>query len=432
MASGPIEIDMALNASGVARGADDARQALRDLGDAVDDLGDNGRSMVLDDALEDTTDAAKDTERAVDRLGDAVDSNARSGEGDLDRLERSMRDVQDRTDDTARSVDDLGSVGDTSLRKLGDKGGEVAGELRQNLGETFASFRGDLEDLPQIAQDTLGGLAGSGALGGIPGLIATAAGAAGLGLLIGAFDTMNENVEAAKERTQEWADAFIEANGRVLEQTQIQSNIQSILTDTTGKLARAQQIAKLTGQELNDVVAGMADPYGAMGKVLSDEVNAALDDYSNKARAAADETGTANAEAMAQNSLLTTLRETWKAHTDEVGGGAESYDLYARAAGRARTANLEAAVAAGEATKRVDKFGDTVYTLPDGKKVYVDAETGKATEDLDEIKRRIYSVPDATVKVRVDSSEWDWYQPEPKVARIVVQGGLGTGRREVW
>jgi hypothetical protein len=374
------------------------------------------------DALDDLADAAADT-------GAATADTGADGSRGIERLEDALRDAQRQTDDLGDKAKRAGSDVRAGMRRAEDGVGEFRDEANSTAREAAASFDGSAESIGDAFQEVAANaFAGFGPAGAVAGIAA----AAGIGLAKAGFDAVNESIEASKERTQEWADAFIEANGRVLEQTQIQTNVQSILSDETGKLARAQQIAKLTGQDLNDVVAGMADPFGAMGKVLSDEVNDALDNYRDKARSAAGETGTANAEAMAQTSLLTLLSQTWKAHTDEVGGGADAYDLYARAAGRAQTANLEAAVAAGEATKRVDKFGDAVYTLPDGKKVYVDAETGKATEDLDDIKRRIYSVPDATVKVRVDSSEWDWYQPQPKVARIIVRGGLGTGRREVW
>jgi chaperonin cofactor prefoldin len=171
-------------------------------------------------------------EDALDDVADAVDDMARDGDRGAERLERSFRDIANEARDTGRVIDrEVGDVGSRGFSRLGSTGSEVAGELRQNLGETFSSFKGDLADLPQIAQDTLGGLAGSGALGGIPGLAITAAGAAGLGLIT---STLLEQTEQADLLKQALASAYASAveEGRAyLDEAQIIKGVNDLLFD---------------------------------------------------------------------------------------------------------------------------------------------------------------------------------------------------------
>lgn len=423
---------MALNTSGVAKGASDAEKTFRDLENAVDDIGRGGRKV---DDLERAIDGVKDETRdAADEMDDyatVLTMGARDGARKLDALERAMRKVQDETKDTAKSTKDLGDDGARGFRKLGDAGEEVSGELRQNLGETFSSFRGDLEDLPQIAQDTLGGLAGSGALGGIPGLAVTAAGAAGLGLIIGAFEKIGEANEREQERIKEWADTFISENGRAISQAAIESNIQDIQNDTE-KLSRAQTIAGLSGLELSEVIAGMADPFGEMGRILDEEVNTALDGYKEKSSESKAGIDGINESAAANVTLMESLRSAYEDHRGEVGLGAEAFDVFSDAANRSEVANLRAAAAAGEATVSVDVFGNAIYSLPDGREVTIDAETGVATEDVNALDSKIQGVQGKTVpmRVEVDTSAWDNWTPAQKRGAVMTE--LSRVRNSEW
>ncbi|KNC30038.1 hypothetical protein FF38_01809, partial [Lucilia cuprina] len=173
--------------------------SVHEIGIAADTRGfDEGVRSGIIKPLEKAEDAFKDLERAASDVG-------RDGARDVSRLEEALQDARKESERTEKGLRDVGDTGERGFKRLGEKGAEVSGELRQNLGETFSSFRGDLEDLPQIAQDTLGGLAGSGALGGIGGLAATAAGAAGLGLIIGAMDQIDERNQELAQRAGEMA-----------------------------------------------------------------------------------------------------------------------------------------------------------------------------------------------------------------------------------
>lgn len=90
--------------------------------------------------------------------------------------------------------------------------------------------------------------------------------------------------------------------------------------------------------------------------------------------------------------------------TGEMDRGAQQADVYSRLL-------ADTARATEGATEAVDEFGDTVITLPDGKQVYIDAETGQATSNVDAISQKIYGVKDKNVTIsastRVDTSEYD-------------------------
>lgn len=363
--------------------------------------------------LENAEDAFKDLERAADGAG-------RDGARGIDKLEDALKDAQRESEKTARSMDDIGEVGGRSFRKLGDQGSEVSGELRQNLGETFSSFRGDLEDLPQIAQDTLGGLAGSGALGGLPGLFATAAGAAGIGLLIGAFDQVNEQQEKLRERANDLAQAYIEAGTTALDAMTIASRTGEILTDGETR-KQAEDLAKAIGVDLSTAVRALAGDQNAL-----DIANGLVSDSTEEWRGLMEKAGTdaynlTTAE-KARLDQLSDMRES----TRELNGITES----ASETFRAQQDVLFGLINSAEgATKEVDELGNTLYSLPDGTQVLVEAKTGQATTDVNKFKGDLDGVPEAVtsrVKVEVDDRAWREWRPGTKVGRVDARVGGRT------
>jgi hypothetical protein len=341
------------------------------------------------DALEDNEDALKDLAREGDRAGE--------------KLEDSLRDVAREAKRTGNDVADAGQDG---FRRLGDSGAEVGQELRQNLGETFSSFRGDLEDLPQIAQDTLGGLAGSGALGGIPGLAATAAGAAGLGLVIAALDEAGKRQEALEQKASDWANAYIEAGGRVITAAQQVAIYNEIATDPE-KFKEAQKNADLWGVSLGVALNAMAGNTWAV-----EEAQAALNKRHDEFAA---DLGDRNQKVLDESAALSGWRKAiqdGQNALDDITGsmqlGATQADAYSE------SLRLMAEHTIG-ATKTVDEFGDAIYTLPDETKVYIDAETGQATQDVEAIEKKIYSLP-ANTLLKVDA---DLSGAESKIQQFI-------------
>ncbi len=160
----------------------------------------------------------RDLSKAFDATSDALDDLARDGGEAGEKLERSFRDmvresqrasrdIAEDARDTARKMEraysDVGDVGGTAFRKVKDGAREVQQEMGQNLGETVSSIRGDLSDLGQVGQDTLGGLAatlaGAGPAG-IVGAAAVAAGAVGLGLVTGELEKQGELADEFRDR----------------------------------------------------------------------------------------------------------------------------------------------------------------------------------------------------------------------------------------
>lgn len=395
----PIKIDFLSNVRDLLRGTEDAEKALDDVADSLDDM------------ARDAKNGGRDAERAVERLEDSFRDAARRA--------KDLGDAGDQVGDKVRrGVRDA----DEDVRRFGRTSEEVGDELKQNLGETFSSFRGDLEDLPQIAQDTLGGLAGSGALGGIPGLVATAAGAAGIGMLIGAFEGMNEAARESAERANGWADAYIEAGGRLLSFEQQMAKVRDI---TTNQYDAASKNAELWGVTVETAIAAMAGSQSAL-----DDVSSSVEKQSDAAARAAVE-----AQKMAEASggtLGVLTQEEQKAAaaadalnllTGEMDRGASQADVYSRLL-------ADTARSTEGATEAVDEFGDTVVTLPDGKQVYIDAETGQATADVNAIEGKIYGIRDKQVRVGVSSSvdraAYDNFIREVRNTTIKIRGKIIT------
>lgn len=227
------------------------------------------------DFLAQATKFLRETDRvesALDDVADSVDEMSRDGDRGAERLERSFREIANEARDTGRVIDrEIGDVGPRGFRRLGDAGAEVGGELRQNLGETISSFRGDLADLPQVAQDTLGGLAGSGALGGIPGLALTVAGAAGLGLITTALQEQQDEAARLKEAMAGMYRAAVEEGRAWIDEAQILAAVNDVLFDPEKEslYKQAERDARTLGVEVNDVLRAQAGDQDKINLLLA-------------------------------------------------------------------------------------------------------------------------------------------------------------------
>lgn len=345
MASKRFEIDMGLNASDVAKGAKDAEKAISNLGDAVEDVGGSARDV---DKLEDSL---KDVQRQAKRTRDDLD-----GVGDKAR--------------------DAGRDGSDGMRKLGDTSNEVSGELKQNLGETFSSFRGDLEDLPQLAQDVFGGLAGS--VDSMTGSLALAGGAAGIGLLIAGFQAIQEEEQKRKERVAEWVQAYIDGLSTMTDAVANFASVEEIYTDGD-RYAEAKKNAEDWGVSVSTAVNAMAGDAAALA-IVNDTLTASEDRVSE----AVDNLKGGRLAGLSQDMRQlrqSTIdgRDAYEALTGEMSEARSIAEQYSQSL-------ISIAQGATSATKEVDELGNTVYTLPDGQKIMIDAETGQATDDITRFK----------------------------------------------
>lgn len=374
--AGGFSISATLNASKFLRGVKDIDGALEDLEGSLDDVADEVKKVDKADGFKDL---AKDADKAEDAASD---------------LEKRLRKVRDEAKDVGKSTGSIGDDGSRNFRKMGDAAEEVSGELKQNLGETFSSFRGDLEDLPQIAQDVFGGLAGS--VGGIMPAIGLAAGAAGIGLLVAAFQNLQEEENARKERVHEWAQAYRDAAADITESVASMAAINAIYDDTE-RYAEAEKNAKNWGVTVSTAVNAMAGDMTALGIVENNlaENTAIVDDAVSKLG----------------NGGIKGLGYEMRQLKDQTAQGTAAFDALTGGMEEGRVIaeqNAQSlymfAQSTGTATGEVDDLGNAIIALPDGTEVVINAATGKAYANVDALEQNIQGVQGKTVGVGVDTS----------------------------
>lgn len=382
MARNPIEIPIASETrafrqgveSGIIEPLGDAEKALKDLADS------RGPEQLERDM--------RDAQKATEKLADETRGAARS-------IERGWQDAYRGSSDAAEK----------GLGGMQRRTEEVSGELRQNLGETFSSFRGDLEDLPQIAQDVFGGMAGS--VGTLAGSLGLAAGAAGVGLLVAGFQQIEERRQELEDRANNLASAYIEAGTNVMDAIAIASRTSEIITGD--ERDKALEYANILGTDLPTAARAMAGDVNALATVNGIANRATEDaiDLGNQYN----ETGKA-----LTSTQQTKLNEDLKAvaAARELAGVVED----ANAKFNDQQAVLKGLITdADGAAVSVDGLGNRVYELPDGAKIMIDAETGQATTDVAKFRGDADGVIDhlnarqVRMRVTLDDSAVRNYRP---------------------
>lgn len=397
--------------SGIVKPTEDAADALDRLGEATGDVGDASdkaggevnsfASKLVDasrkagksdddikDALRNMGLSARQAERAVEDIGDEFKETGREGDRAADKLEDALRDVQKQSQKTERSVDDIGGKG---FGKLKDGAQEVTQEVGQNLGEAVSSIRGDLSDLGQVGQDTLGGLAatlaGSGPAG-IAGAAALAAGAVGLGLVTAEIQEQNERVQKLKQYFAEaWQEA-VDGGNAYIDTATIIGEMNSIIfdPDRAEEYKRIQEDANKLGLDRQTLLQAAAGDQESLNVVtertnqLVDEQNKLVtdsDDIRTKGR------GPKEAAAAQELDALDQINDRWRQYgeiNDENRQKAEDSATFTSDYLLKTVANAESA------TRAVDDFGNVLITLPTGQEIVIDAKTGKATTDVSKFK----------------------------------------------
>lgn len=160
--------------------------------------------------LEDVSDILKDVGKDGDKAGDKLEDSMRDAQKSTEKLGREYDDLNRKVREAGRGGRGFGDDMKGGTREASEAVETFGDEARQNLSETVSSFRGDLEDIPQLAQDILGGAVGD--LGPI-GMAAGAAGAAGIGLIVAAWQKAKEAEQEYRERVAELTDVLIETGG---------------------------------------------------------------------------------------------------------------------------------------------------------------------------------------------------------------------------
>ncbi|MGV9193184.1 hypothetical protein ACQ143_02435 [Microbacterium sp. MC2] len=370
-------------------------------------------------------DPLDDAEKALEELG--------RNRGP-DQLEQAMKDAQDATDklgdETRRTADAIEREFRESYRKVGDSGKQGLGrvqdgakelqtEIGSNLGEAVSSFRGDLSDLGQVGQDTLGGLAASIAgtgPAGLVGALALAAGAAGLGLVTAGMEEAKKKQEELNRAAAEWAEAYQESAGKIVSAAHIVGEVNAIATDPE-RYQQARDNARDWGITVSTAMLAMAGDATAL-EVVQDSLTSKMQRWGEVVK----ETSTGSSNSWDRSTMTAEQRTLG----DEVARGTEALELQTEAMrlGREQSANAaralhDYALRAGEATNETDDLGNKIIKLPDGKQIVIDANTKTAYEDLDALERRKLAPKRQRVIVDVDDRAWRNWKPQLKEGQIV-------------
>jgi len=352
----------------------------------------------------------------ADRITINFTANTRDVERGAERISDSLSEVED-------SLDDVGTEGQRSLEK--------ATEATDDLGESADATGGKVGAIGGIAKDALeGDLSGAASAGaealsalGPAGVAAGIIAVGGIEIIKGVVEGIGEATEADQAKAAEWAQAYIDAGSKILSAAQTVASSNAIITDPE-QYEKAQENAKNWGVSVGLAVLAMAGNTDALA-----EATASLD--------ARGDVATANAAAAEKASRdltraeidylasVATGRSALLEQTASMNLGAAQADTYSE------SLRLLAENTAG-ATSKVDEFGDTIYSLPDGTVVYIDAETGQATSDTDAIANKIYSLPDKTITVNVSGlveaqTAIDAFLIKPATKNILLKPTTPTG-----
>lgn len=303
----------------------------------------------------------KDAQEATERLKDETKRTA-------DAIDKEFRDSYRKV---KQNADDAADASKKGFGKAADAGAEFKDETLANVSEVASSFDGSFESIGDVVQGTLGGVtqALGPALGG-----AAAAAAAGVGVVTEAFTKAGEAADDARDA----AFAFAYDVQGALAVAGYSERVREWTGDTE-KLKQAQDIAKIAGMQVGDVIDALASGGDK------------LDGVWEKFEAGAASTDVALGRALELEGALKGTREGYL-------NGADAAKI---AAGL----NYEYAMSVGEATGETDDLGNAIYRLPDGKEVVVNARTREANENLDAFEQRKVSDKAATLRLGVDDSE---------------------------
>ncbi len=407
-----FSLDVTTNAKG-------AVAEVKRLGGSLDDV-----AYALDDVAREAQQSGTSTEKALDKIGDAARDSARDIDSAGSKVERTFRDLVQDAKKAERAVDDVGDGGrnigtkiSEGTRRAEEGLNEFRDEASSTAREAAASFDGSAQSVgdafQEIAANAFAGFGPAGAVAGI-------AAAAGIGAAVAGFEAVDEANKRSQERIDEWVQKYIDGQGRVQEEA-VLTGVQSMFGDPD-EMKRVTDIMAASGLEQSQIMRAMAGDLED-GRAVTDALAGARGNLTTKMQ----ENQAAHKPYMdglqAESQEVLKAEDAWKKHTGELDKATSQYSTYADALSTGLVRMAETEVAAGRASKSVDEFGDSVYVLPDGKQVMVDAETGKATQDIEEFKRIDIDTKRTTVVVDVDDSAVRRWVPPVKNGTVQYRNG---------
>jgi hypothetical protein len=194
-------------------------------------------------------------------------------------------------------------------------------------------------------------------------------------------------------------DDMLASGSRYLSAAFIQEGIGEIAGDQA-KYNDALKLSKELGVDVNDVIRAQAGDI--------EKGNQLLDDTNRKRQEEIDTVNASNDSLDNKAVKVDAINTKYGELTDGIYDVVSASDSAAARFGTAQSAMsdylLDVVANSKDATREVTEFGDTIVTLPDGKQVIIDAETGQATDDMDTVETRNFTPKTVPVKMTVDDS----------------------------
>jgi len=379
---------------------------LSGLSKSEDAIGDNEAALedLMEQAIKLGTEAGYTTDKIASDFSEAFGVP-------LDQAKRAV-------DEVTSSTEDLGTASDDAGKQMGDgisDGASRAGDSMSELGNIAKDvLEGDFSGAAQSA-------AGALSLLGPVGVAAGAAAALGIGVITSTIQQQQEEADKLKERLSDAYSAAAEAGQAYIDTASVIANTHDLMfnTDRAEEWQKVQDTQKETGLEMSTLLKANAGDLEALAIVTGR--------VAEENRKAADAGEEANVFLDAGGTKIQKLTDYWTKL------GTESKSQSQKSADSIRYTNdllREQIDAAQGATKEVDELGNELYTLPNGDQILIDVETGQATKDLHNFKGDVDNKTQPVtqkIKVVVDKSAWENWQPRNKVGAVAAYPSL-SGR----
>jgi len=335
----------------------------------------------------------KDLSGALDDTADALDDLAREGKQAGDKIESTFRDM---VRDAGKAEKAVGNVKD-GFKKAERGADEFKSEAASTAREATASFSDVTDAVDAVQELAANAFSGFGAAGAIAG----GAAAVGIGLVTAEFQKQQEEADKLKERLSGLYLEALESGRDYIDQSQFIAESNSLRFDTerADEWKKLQEDTKKLALDENTIIKANAGDLEAQAEVFR-RINEAKDDGSAYYTTERDGIQRLKPE-------YADMENRWKATK-------EASDNYAQAVKDAQESESEfwqdVIANAGTASQEVDEFGNKLLTLPDGQKVLISADTGRATSNVDAFKGDVDGIPESvttTARFTADTSRVD-------------------------
>ncbi|KWR74112.1 hypothetical protein RN04_02645 [Arthrobacter sp. W1] len=311
-----VKISITSDVKDVIRGADDIGDAMRDVADEMDRLGNESQAAGdnISKGLADGEGAAQDLQKELKETGRAMERAGDDGKDlgkDIDKgLEKAEKAVSSFEDDVKQAMRLAASAADKSGKKIGDDmkrgfnkaeagASEFKDEANSTARESAASFDGSAESITDAFQEVAANaFAGFGPAGALAGLAV----AAGIGVAIKAAQDLAEENNDAIGTVAELADEIYSLGGDVdrldlggkIREWGLQTNEDNWITfwvdEAETNFERYSRKLEGTGLDTDKIMRGMAGSSKDSEDALAD-LDAVMGDLNRRIEAGTTLTG---------------------------------------------------------------------------------------------------------------------------------------------